>query len=91
MLLHVPIASLLIIERKRHNEEMSLASNWFVGFAIAVMLELSVYINMKAKAKLFLKTKQSEQQQRQLADLLNLLPVNVLICAKPHPADSEND
>ena len=40
---------------------MSLASNWFVGFAITVMLELSVYINMKAKAKLFLKTKQSEQ------------------------------
>ena len=61
VLLHVPVTSLLVMERKRHNDEMILASSLFTGLALAMVLELSVYINMKAKAKLFLKTKQIEQ------------------------------
>ena len=60
MLLHIPIATLCIIERRTYNEEMSLAFSWVSGLTVASVLELSVYVNMKAKARLFLKTKQSK-------------------------------
>ena len=61
ILMHIPFGTLCVAERRRHNAEMNFAQSWVIGTGFALMLELSVYINMKAKSKLFLKTKQSEQ------------------------------
>ena len=62
MLLHVPVGMLSILERQYYNKDVSFAFSSIIVFTIAFMLELSVYVNMKAKSKLFLMTEQSKQQ-----------------------------
>ena len=53
-----------------------------ISFSVLLSQELSLYVNYKAKAKLFIENKVNLKQQEQLANLLNSVPDNVIICTK---------
>ena len=75
-----------VLDKQNHGEDIDLGSNVVTTVIILMILELSVYNNYKAKAQLFLRIKASEQQGEQLNEILDTVPDNVLICAKPQPA-----
>ena len=64
-------------------DDAPLMTNFLVASASFLMLDLTVYLNMRAKARLFFKLQVIEQQEQQLAALLDALPDSVFICSKP--------
>jgi len=56
--------------------------NWVLTFCATSAVELALYLNVKARANLFMEIKIVEQQQRQMSDLLDLVPDSVFICTK---------
>ena len=56
----MPVSIYIVIHRISLEDELSAAQALTLSFFGFSLLELSVYINMKAKARLFLKVKTTE-------------------------------
>ena len=87
---YMPILIYIVVLRMTLEDEASPAQALVLSFFGFCLVELSVYINMKAKARLFLKVKTTELQERQLADLLDAVPDNVFICRKDSNEGSQS-
>lgn len=75
------IVSQLVV-RVSIGDDFSVIAFIFTNLAYMLMIEVTIYINVKAQLKLFVLLKRSEREQMQLANLLNTMPDNVLICTK---------
>ena len=60
----LPLATLLIIQRVKMGDSLNAGQAWVIALFTFLVIEISLYINMKAKATLFHKVKTTEQQQR---------------------------
>ena len=57
----MPVITLVMVNRIGRDDDMSFTQAWSLSAMAFALVEISVYINMKAKARLFLKVKTSEQ------------------------------
>ena len=56
----MPVITIVMVNRIGRDDDMNFTQAWSLCAIAFVVVEISVYINMKAKARLFLKVKQSE-------------------------------
>lgn len=86
----LPTVTILMLNQSAHDDEIRFGQEWASAALIFLFIETSTYINMKAKAELFVRIAHSEQQQRQLADLLDMVPDCVLICQPSEPVAAKS-
>ena len=71
-----------IWNRVKQGDDIEFFQSFIVVLSITTATELSLYLNTKARVNLFVQIQLIKQQQRQMADLLDLVPDNVFICTK---------
>ena len=74
--------SVKIFFTRRHHGDDSDPTSLILGCFVIFILEVSLRNNIFSKGKLFTENKVNLRQQEQLANLLNSVPDNVLICKK---------
>ena len=81
---------MIIIYRIKVGDDVTFGVLYMNHLVFACVLEVSAYMNYKAKAQLFLRASVSAQQYKQMEDLLNALPDNVMICDTQCKEDEES-
>ena len=89
MVIMLPVLSLVMLNRLEKADNINFAQDCFLYLIANLLIETSVWTNIKFRASLCLKVKSTKQQQRQLSDILDSVPDSVFICAKNSKSDAE--